>query len=67
MRQEIPKPLAVLIIIAVVVVIAAIGLWFLNRPAPTITGGTPQTLKPAIPGQPQQGQGGQQPAPTPTY
>lgn len=69
--KNVPTFIAVLVIIAVVVIVVLIGLWYLNRPSPTPTGGVASPPKPIVPGgQPGQagqiGQKGGQPV-TPTY
>jgi len=57
--KNIPTPLAVLIIIAVVVIVALIGFWYLNRSSPTPAGGVGTSPQPVTPGG-QPGQAGQQ-------
>lgn len=66
--KNIPAPLAVLIIIALVVIAVLIGFWYLNRPSPAPVGGVATSPRPITPGgQPEQaGQEGGRPI-TPTY
>ncbi len=68
MQRNIPPAVAVLVILAFVLVVFAIGLWYLKRPAP-IRQGEASSLTPVIPGS--QGQTQQQPSTpqqvTPTY
>jgi len=64
MKQEIPTPVAVAIVVVLLAIVAGVGYWMFNRPEPAPPVSQPTTMPPATPpvggGNPGEAQPGQQ-------